>query len=68
MEAIILLEKVNFIGYWDKSLFEFSHMAYVNNVSNGKVYICQHTDDRKNAVWNNISWSGFNSITLLSVG
>lgn len=66
--AIPHIRKGNFIGYWDKSLFEFSHMAYVNNVSNGKVYICQHTDDRKNALWNNISWGGFNSITVLSVG
>ena len=67
--AIPHIRKGNFIGYWDKTLFEFSHMAYVNNVSNGKVYICQHTINRKNALWNNIDWkSDYRSITILSVG
>lgn len=45
----------DFIAYMAKDTYEIWHVAFVQSKSDGLVYISQHTKDRYNEKWNDIS-------------
>ncbi|MBO0475099.1 hypothetical protein IGL98_000116 [Enterococcus sp. DIV0840] len=55
----------DFIGYFKNNTYQFTHIAYVSKKSGSNIYITQHTTDRKDALWNNLDTSSWNSFVVL---
>ncbi len=45
----------DFIAYMSSDTYTIWHVAFVQSKTNGEIYISQHTKDRYNEKWNNIS-------------